>query len=81
MSRHRDLARAPNGRAAPVRRARDPDEVGLAIRPGVIVETDMATAEACGAWAEDCTDARDAFDAAEDPASFGRAEWGPDGAP
>ena len=81
MNGWRDVTRAPGGRAAPIRRAQSPDELGRALRPGVIVETDMGTAEACGAWAEDCLDAAEAFEASEDPATFGKREEGSDGAP
>ena len=76
MNRPDGIALAPGGRAAPLRRAIDPDRIGRAIRPGVIVETDPATAEACGAWLEDCLDAAEAFEAAEDPASFGESARG-----
>ena len=48
MNRPDGIARAPGGRAAPLRSAIDPDRIGRAIRPGVIVEMDPATAEACG---------------------------------
>ena len=48
MNRPDGSARAPRGRDAPLRRAFDPDQVGRALRPGVIVETDPATAQAWG---------------------------------
>lgn len=70
MRRVDGTARAPGGRMAPLRRARTAEEVGQALSPGVIVETDLATAEACGAWLDD-VDAAEAFEAATDPADFG----------
>ena len=81
MNRPDGVVRAPGGRGAPLRRASGPDQVGRAIRPGVIVETDLATAQACGAWREDCTDAEEAFEAAQDPADFGDGARSGDGAP
>ncbi len=79
MNRPDGFARAPGGLFAPLRRAPDPDQAGRAIRPGVIVEMDLATAEACGAWMDDCLDAGEAFEAAEDPADFGESAGGSDG--
>ena len=79
MNRPDGIALAPGGRSAPLRRANDPDRIGRAIRPGVIVETDPATAEACGAWLEDCLDAAEAFEAAEDPADFDESARGGNG--
>ncbi|MCY4594636.1 MAG: hypothetical protein OXC19_07520 [Bryobacterales bacterium] len=77
MRRADGTARAPGGRIAPLRRARTADEVGQALEPGVVVETDLATAEACGAWLDD-VDAAEAFEAATDPADFGEgADDGP----
>lgn len=73
------IARAPGGRHAPLVRISRKDEVGPAIRPGVIVEVEPDAAAACGAWAEDCIDAEEAFEAAEDPADFG-GQGGPHGA-
>ena len=74
MRRIDGIARSASGRAAPVRRARTPDEVGRLLRPGVVVETDAATALACGAWDDGAEDEADAFEAAEDPAAFGDEE-------
>ena len=55
-----------------VRRAETAADVGrLLLEPGVIVETDPATAEACGACADDCTDFEDALEASGDPFEFG----------
>ena len=55
-----------------VRRAETPEEVGrLLLEPGVVIETDRATAEACGACADDCIDPVDALEAAGDPFEFG----------
>ncbi len=71
MKRMDGIVRAPGGQAAPLRRATTPEEVGRALEAGVIVETDPATARACGAWIEDCDEAEEAFEAAEDPADFG----------
>ena len=70
MKREDGTVRAPGGRMAPLRRARTAENVGQALEPGVIVETDLATAEACGAWLDD-VDAAEAFEAAMDPADFG----------
>ena len=64
--------RAPGGRLAPLRRAHGPDGVGLALAPGVVVETDPATAVACGACFDDTDTSEEAFEAAEDPSAF----WG-----
>ncbi len=78
MRRTDGTARAPGGRIAPLRRARTADEVGQALKPGVIVETDLATAEICGAWLDEDVDAAEAFEAATDPADFGEgADDGP----
>ena len=55
---------------APLRRERTAETVGQALEPGVIVEMDLAVAEACGAWLDD-VDAAEAFEAATDPADFG----------
>ena len=71
MSRPFRVVRAPDGRAAPLSRVKSADQVGRAIRPGVIVEVDRETADACGAWSDDCLTAAEAFEAAEDPADFG----------
>ena len=77
MRRADGTVRAPGGRMAPLRRARTAENVGQALEPGVIVETDLATAEACGAWLDD-VDAAEAFEAATDPADFGEgADDGP----
>ena len=74
------IVTALGGRSAGLRRVRSPAEVGHALEAGVIVETDPATARACGAWFDDPVDAEEAFEAAEDPAVFG-AEEGTDRAP
>lgn len=74
MNRPCGIVRAPDGRAAPLRRVDSAEHVGRAIRPGVIVEVDLETADACGAWPEDCLDAAEAFEAAEDPADFGEED-------
>lgn len=74
------VARAPGGGFAPLRRAKSPDEVGAALEPGVIVETDLETALACGAWFEDADAAEEAFEAAEDPSDFRRSAGGGHGA-
>ncbi|MDE0100846.1 MAG: hypothetical protein OXN89_00555 [Bryobacterales bacterium] len=58
------------GRALSVRRAVGPTEVGRALEPGVIVETDLDTAEQCGAFREDSTKAAEALEACDDPAVF-----------
>ena len=50
VNRPDGFLRAPGGRRAPLRRAFGPDQVGGAHRPGVIVETGPATAQAGGAW-------------------------------
>ena len=80
MKRPDGIARAPGGRRAPLVRVARKEEVGRALRPGVIVEVDPAVAAACGAWAEDCIDAAEAFEAAEDPAAFGDGPGGGDDA-
>ncbi len=55
-----------------VRRAETAAEVGrLLLEPGTIVEMDRATAEACGACPDDCTDFEDALEAVGDPFEFG----------
>lgn len=71
MKRTDGVVRAPGGRSAPLRRAATPEEVGLALEPGVVVETDLETAVACGAWFDDIEAAEEAFEAAEDPYDFG----------
>ncbi len=76
MTRIDTIVEGPGGRALPLRRATSPEEVGRALEAGVIVETDLDTALACGAWFDDPEDAEEAFEAAEDPAVFG----GPEGA-
>lgn len=68
------IVEAPGGKAAPLRRAKTPEEVGRALGAGVIVETDLATALECGAWRDDAVDAGEAFEASEDPAVFGGPE-------
>ncbi len=68
------IVEGPGGRAAPLRRAAGPEEVGRALEPGVIVETDLATAIECGAWLDGTDDPLEAFEAAEDPAVFGAPE-------
>ena len=65
------IVRASGGRAAPLRQASTPAQVGRALEAGVIVETDPLTAEACGACLEDCADFEEALAAAEAPAEFG----------
>ena len=80
MKRPDRIARAPGGRPAPLVRVSRAGDVGRAVRPGVIVEVEPEAAEACGAWAEDCIDAEEAFDAAEDPADFGDGRGGGHGA-
>lgn len=70
------IVRAPGGVAALLRSVPDPDEVGVAVEPGVIVEVDRRTAEDCGAWIEDCVAADEAFEAAEDPADFPQPDRG-----
>ena len=69
MKRTDGRVHAPGGRFAPLRRAANPEEVGLALEPGVVVETDLRTALACGALYDD-TEAEEAFEAAEDPSDF-----------
>ncbi len=59
------------GKAVPLRRAETAAEVGLLLKPGVIVEMDPETAAACGACPDDCTDWKEALEAAEDPFEFG----------
>lgn len=71
MNRPCRVVKAPDGRVAPLCRVKSADRVGSAIRPGVIVEVDRETADACGAWSDDCLTAAEAFEAAEDPADFG----------
>ena len=72
MNHHEYIA----GKAVPIRRANAPSELGELLEPGVIVEMDRATAEACGALRDSSTDFEDAFEAAEDPAAFGGEEDG-----
>lgn len=79
MKRMDNVVWTPSGRAAPLRRATTPGEVGRALEAGVIVETDVATALACGACIEDCDEADQAFEATEDPADFGGVEGIGDG--
>lgn len=74
MRRGDRFAHAPGGGLAPLRYASSPEEVGIALKPGLIVETDLESAQACGAWFEDADSAEVAFKAAEDPSDF------PDGA-
>lgn len=63
---------ANGGREVPVLRAATPEEVGrLLLEPGTVIETDRATAEACGACQDDCIDAEEALEAAGDPFDFG----------
>lgn len=76
MKRSTALTRGPGGRLVALTRAADPGHVGRSIRPGVIVETDSITAEVCGAWVDDCLEAEEAFEAAEDPAGFGEGAGG-----
>ncbi len=76
MKRPDGITKAPGGRFAPLVRVDRAEEVGLAIRPGVIVEVDAATAEDCGACREDCLDAEEAFEASEDPADFDAGGFG-----
>ena len=80
MKRSTGHTRGPGGLLAPLTRADDPDRIGRSIRPGVIVETDLTTAEVCGAWVDDCLEAEEAFEAAEDPAGFGEGAGGRHGA-
>ena len=75
MKRIDGYVRAPGGRLAPLRRAADPEGVGVALAPGVIVETDPDTADSCGAWHDDPESAEQAYEAAEDPSDF----WGGSG--
>lgn len=70
MRRGDGFAHAPGGDLVPLRYASSPEEVGVALKPGVIVETDLESAEACGAWFEDADSAEIAFEAAEDPSDF-----------
>ena len=56
---------------APRRRAATAEEVGRLLEPGVVVEMDPETADACGACVDDCIGDEDAFAAAVDPAEFG----------
>ena len=74
MGGQRRFLRTSRGRAVPVLRAKDTDELGLALRAGVVVETDLATALECGAFREDCTDHADAFEASEDPCALAPVE-------
>ena len=76
MKRSTAVVRGPAGLLVPLSHAADPDQVGRLIRPGVVVETDLATAEACGAWVDDCLEAEEAFDAAEDPPGLGEGAGG-----
>ena len=70
MKRIDGYVRAPGGRLAPLRRTTDPEGVGVALAPGLIVETDPVTADSCGAWQDDTETAEEAFEAAEDPSDF-----------
>lgn len=70
MKRTTRLVRAPSGQLAPMRRAMTPEQVGQALEPGVVVEADLETALACGAWFDDIDAAEVAFEAAEDPSDF-----------
>ena len=70
------IVRAPGGVAAPLRSVPGADGVGVAVEPGVIVEVDRRTAEDCGAWTEDCVEAHEAFEAAEDPADSPEPDGG-----
>lgn len=79
MKRPDDLVRGPGGILVPLSRATSPDQVGRRIRPGLVVEMDAAMAEACGAWVDDCLEAEEAFEAAEDPAEFGDSAGGGNG--
>ncbi len=65
--------RGSGGRLAPFRHADTIEELDDALQPGVIVEVDAETAEACGAWIETALDEDEAFDAAYDPASLEEA--------
>ena len=76
VKRSTRVTRGPGGLIVPLSRADDPEQVGRSIRPGVIVETDLATAENCGAWVDDCLEAEEALEAAEDPAGFGGGTGG-----
>lgn len=63
---------ASGGGQAPVLRAETPEEVGrLLLEAGAVIETDPETAAACGACADDCISAEEAFEAAADPFDFG----------
>jgi len=57
--------------APPLRRAKTPEEAGQLLMAGAVVEVDPETAEACGAFEDDCIDAAEAFEAMGDPAEFG----------
>ncbi len=72
MKRYDSYVRAPGGRLAPLRRVSGAVELGQALEPGVVVETDLRTALDCGAVHDDTVAADDAFEAAEDPSDF----WG-----
>ena len=67
MDGERSFLRTSLGGSVPVHRATGPDELGLSLSAGVVVETDLATALECGAFREDCTDHAEAFEASEDP--------------
>lgn len=73
MKRADRIVQAPGRGFALLRRATSPDEVGRSLEPGVMVETDLETALACGAWFEDAEAAEEAFEATEDPSDF---QWG-----
>ncbi len=68
------IVAVPGGGSAVLRWVTSPAEVGRYLDAGVIVETELETARACGAWFDDPDDAEEAFEAAEDPAVFGAAE-------
>ncbi len=70
MSRPAKVFRTPFGRVVPVRQATGAG-LGAALRPGVIVETDLATAQQWGAFREECADELEAIEASDDPATFG----------
>ena len=71
VSRARDrIVRTRSGGAVPLLRVMSARDLGLALRPGVVVETSPAAAERYGALSEDCGDEAEALEAAEDPAAF-----------
>ncbi len=74
MTQPGGVLRIAGGRALSVRRAAGPAEVGRALQPGIVVETDLTTAEQCGAFREDSTEAAEALEACDDPAVFSAHE-------